>query len=404
MLSQAIRYFTQEARSLACMSVVCGTRDNVHTAFGGIASPDGQKITSDSIFDLASLSKLFTGLAAMRLRAAGKLDFGAKVTRYAPQFKHLQDITVGQVLGFEIALRTPERIDAQTDKRAAEAMLFACRPLPNGLNAYSDIHAMTARYILEGAADEALMKLVERELLRPLGMEETWCRVPEKEIRRCVCYDREHRIQGDNYFVREGVAAGKAHDPKARAMAPDGEAFCGHAGLFSTAGDMTRLCRGILRGDVLSSADLKEMARNRTGRPLPGGGWTQHLGLLCYVRNPVQRHSEVPEYMSGEAISLSGFTGNHIAVDPRQGIFEFFLGNRVMDRLTVLAPPPGKTIADYGLAPDGIGSVDWPGEGKVVSSVDFVYLKDKHYHPEAAKALGSELCVYRCAKPAGSVI
>ena len=395
MLSQAIRYFTEEARSLACMSAVCGTRDAVHAAFGGIASPDGERITEDSVFDMASLSKLFTGLAAMRLRAAGKIDFGAKVTRYAPQFAYLRDITVAQVLGFEIALRTPERIDAQPDKKAAEAMLFACRPFPNGPNAYSDIHAMTARYILEGAADETLAEIVERELLRPLGMGETWCRVPEKEIRRCVCYDREHRIRGEDYLVRRGVSAGSAHDPKARAMAPDGEAFCGYAGLFSTAGDMTRLCMGILRGDVLSAADLKEMARNRTGRPLPGGGWTQHLGLLCYVRNPVQRHSEVPEYMSGDAISLSGFTGNHIAVDPVQGIFEFFLGNRVMDRLTVLTPSPGKTIADYGLAPDGTGSVDWPGEGKVISSVDFVYLKDKHYHPEVKKTLGSAFCDIR---------
>ena len=388
MLSQAVRYFTEVSRSLACMSAVCGTGDRTYAAFGGAASPDNRPVAADSIFDLASLSKLFTGLAAMRLRAAGKLDFGAKVTRYAPQFAFLEDITVSQVLGFEIALRTPERIDAQKDQKAAEGMLFKCRPFPNGPNAYSDIHAMTARYILEGAADESLTEIVERELLRPLGMRETRCRVPENEISRCVCYDREHRIHGENRVVREGVLPGTVHDPKARAMAPDGEAFCGHAGLFSTAGDMARLCRGILRGDVLSAADLKEMARNRTGRPLPGGGWTQHLGLLCYVRNPEQRHSEVPEYMSGEAVSLSGFTGNHIAVDPKLGIFEFFLGNRVMDRLTALIPPPGKTIMDYGLAPDGTGSVDWPGEGKVISSVDYVYLKDEHYHPEAAKTLG----------------
>ena len=105
MLPDAIRYFTEESRSLACMSAVCGTRDTACAAFGGAASPDGRPVTADSIFDLASLSKLFTGLSAMRLRAAGRLDFGAKVTRYAPQFPFLEDITVSQVLGFEIALR-----------------------------------------------------------------------------------------------------------------------------------------------------------------------------------------------------------------------------------------------------------------------------------------------------------
>lgn len=391
MLSRAVAYFMREARSLACMSLVCGDRNAAKAALGGAASPDGRPVAADSVFDLASLSKLFTGLTAMRLRAAGKIDLEAQVTRYAPQFAYLEGVTVGQVLGFEIALRTPERIDAQADAESAEAMLFSCRPYPNGVKAYSDIHAMTARYILEGAADEPMMDLVEKELLRPLGMKETWCRVPEDIRSRCVSHDREHRIEGDRYLVRSGVIPGTVHDPKARVMAPNGECFCGHAGLFSTAGDMTRLCQGILRGDVLDGADLKEMARNRTGRPLPGGGWTQHLGLMCYVRHPVQRHSEVPVFMSDEAIALSGFVGNHIAVDPRRGIFEFFLGSRVMNRLTTLIPPPGRTPADYGLAPDGTGCVDWPGEGKVVSSVDFVYLKDAHYHPVIAEEMGLDI-------------
>lgn len=388
MLSRAIRYFTEEARSLACMSIVCGTGDTIHTAMGGAASLDGQPVTADSVFDLASLSKLFTALTALRLRAAGKLDFNAPVTRYAPQFVYLEGITVSQVLGFEIALRTPERIDAQPTPQTAESMLFACRPFPNGVKAYSDIHAMAARYILEGAGGDSLMELVDRELLKPLEMKSTWCRVPEAIRSQCVSHDGEHRIEGERYWVRRGIAPGTVHDPKARALALDGEAFCGHAGLFSTAGDMTRLCRGILRGDVLSAADLRDMARNRTGRLLPDGNWTQHLGLLCYVRHPVQRHSEVPVYMSDEAIALSGFVGNHIAIDPVKGIFEFYLGSRVRNRVTTLIPPPGKTLKEYGLASDGTGCVDWPGEGKVISSVNFVYLKDAHYHPVIAEALG----------------
>ena len=387
MLSDAIHYFTQESRSLACMSVACGTYNTVHTAMGGIASADGQPVRADSIFDLASLSKLFTGLTAMRLRAEGRLDFDAPVTRYAPQFIHLDGVTVSQVLGFELALRTPERIDAQPDPKTAEAVLFACRPFHNGLKAYSDIHAMVARYILEGAAGMPLMSLVEKELLSRLGMVNTWCCVPEAVRIRCVSHDREHRIESDRWLVREGIAPGTVHDPKARAMAPEGEAFCGHAGLFSTAEDMVKLCQGILKGDVISDSDLRYMSRNRTGHRMTDGTWTQHLGLLCYVRHPVQRYSEVPVYMTDEAIALSGFVGNHIAIDPQQGVFEFFLGSRVMNRLTVLIPPPGQSITDYGLAPDGIGSIDWPDEGKVISSVDFVYLKDAHYHPMIAEVL-----------------
>lgn len=135
MLSHAIEYFTRETRSLACISIACGTVNTVSTAMGGIASSDGQPVTADSVFALASLSKLFTGLTAMWLRAAGRLDFDAPVTQYAPQFLYLDGVPVSQVLGFEIALRTPERIDAQPDSKAAEAMLFSSRPFPNGLKA-----------------------------------------------------------------------------------------------------------------------------------------------------------------------------------------------------------------------------------------------------------------------------
>lgn len=389
MLDRAVRYFTRESRSLACMSVVCGTREAAYSALGGVRDREGHPVKPDSVFDLASLSKLFTALTALRLRAAGRLDFSAPVTRYAPQFTHLDGVTAEQVLGFELALKTPVRIDAAGSPQEACEALFACVPSPNGENrAYSDIHAMVARYVLEGAADMSLAELVRREILAPLGMDETWCCPPPEVRDRCVSCDREHRIEGDRWFVREGIAPGTCHDPKARALSPDGREFCGHAGLFSTAGDMARLCRGILRGDAVSAGDLRDMARNRTGHRRQDGGWTQHLGLLCYVRHPDQYHSEVPVYMSGSAVALSGFAGNHIAVDPELGVFEFYLGSRVMDRLSTLVPPPGMTRADYGLAPDGTGIVDWPGEGPVISSVDFVHLKDAHYHPAVQETLG----------------
>ena len=388
-LEQAVRYFTQEGRSLSCMSIACGTENSVLRAMGGEIDLFGRPVREDSIFDLASLSKLFTGLTAMRLRAAGKLDFDAPVTHYAPQFKNLNCVTVAQTLGFEVALHTLERIDAQPDAKSAETVLFACTPHPNGENrAYSDIHAMVARYILEGASGSSLMECVRQEILVPLGMTETWCSVPQSFRERCVSCDREHRIEGNRWTVREGILPGTCHDPKARAMSPDGRDFCGHAGLFATAGDMIRLCQGILREDILSIEDLAEMARNRTGFRKKDGGWTQHLGLLCYVKHPVQYHSEVPVYMGDKALALSGFAGNHLAIDPERGIFEFYLGSRVLNRLTVLVPEEGKSLADYGLAPDGTGCVDWPGEGKVISSVDFVHLKDRHYHTAVAEALG----------------
>ena len=388
-LLDAVRFFTEEDGSLACMSIACGRAGESFTAEGGETSPGGPPVAPDSVFDLASLSKLFTALTAMRLWEKGRLDLRARVRDLEPRFRQIGDITVAQTLRFERAIRTPARVDGQPDPRSAEETLFLAESRPNeGIKAYSDMHAMVIRYVLEAAAGQPLMDTVTEELLMPLGMKETWCRVPETERRRCVSCDREHRIEGGRWFVREGIVPGTPHDPKARAMAPEGGCFCGHAGLFSTRSDMIRLCQGVLRGQVVRPETLAWMAVNRTGRPLPDGGWTQFLGCLCYVRHPVQRHSEVPVYMGPEALALSGFTGNHLALDPVRGLFEFYLGSRVQNRVSVLLPEPGRERTDYGLAPDGRGAVDWPGEGPVRSSVDFVYRKDAHYHPAVAETLG----------------
>ena len=385
--ASVIRYFTQESKSLACISIACGTADRSCHAFGGEADLSGRPVQRDSVFDLASLTKLFTGLLLMRLAEQGTIDLDAPVVRYAPAFSALGDLTVRQAAWFEKTIRTPERIDAASSREEAQPRLFASFVCENGPRPYSDIPAMVIKYVLEGAAGRPYMDLLRSAVLRPLGMEETFCRVPDALRPRCVSTDREHRIENGRYILRAGVRPGTPHDPKARVLNPDGDDCPGHAGLFSTAGDMTRLCQGILAGRIVSPASLRMMAENHTGHPLPGGGFSQCLGCLCYVRHPDQHFSETPAFMSGSALGLSGFAGNHLAVDPERGVFEFYLGSRVMNRLSVLIPRPGETLADYGLNEDGTGTVLWPDGERVVSSVGYVYLKDAHMHSVTEKVL-----------------
>ena len=144
-----------------------------------------------------------------------------------------------------------------------------------------------------------------------------------------------------------------------------------------------------LRLDVISREGLLFMSRNRTGHQRPDGTYQQYLGAQCYVKHPVQRHSEVPVYESDKAISLSGFTGHHLSVDVETGVFALFLGNRVQNRLTVLVPEAGKSITDYGLKSDGTGTFVCPDGARIYSSVNYVYQKDVHFHQAVAEALAS---------------
>ena len=148
-LKDAVSYFTQETHILSSMAVICGTADAQLQALGGAADLKGTPVTEDTVYDLASLTKLFTGLLTYRLRDEGLLDLNAPVTRYAPQYAALTDVTVDRVLGFELALITPERVDAQPDREAALAMLHRVQPRENGFGrAYSDMHAMIIKEVL----------------------------------------------------------------------------------------------------------------------------------------------------------------------------------------------------------------------------------------------------------------
>lgn len=406
-LYDAIGFFTEEKRIMPCMAVACGVekpfsgkpvrgvledepdgRRDAFYAFRGQIR-DGVAAGPDTLFDLASVTKLFTGLTLMKLIENGRLDPDRELTAYAPEFPGLRGIPVSRVMGFQVPLQTPGRVDEQPDRaRALRCLRQVTVAEKRPLRDYSDMHAMLLKYVAEHICGKPFYEIIRESILEPLGMRETFAAVPAERKEHCALYDREHRIIGETYQLREGLPQGSPHDPKARLLSPWGEDLCGHAGLFSTLNDLSRFCRGVLAGRVVSRESLRRMAENRTGARRADGTWSQFLGLQCYVRHPDQYYSEVPCYMTRQAIAIGGFTGNHVSMDPETGAWAVFLGNRVQNRLTMLTPSPGKSFADYGLAEDGTGSVCWPDGTVVLSSVNYVHHKDRQLHEPIRRLLG----------------
>lgn len=382
LLDEGIRFFTRETQILDGLSVACGRGERTERAMDGA-------VTGRSVFDLASVTKLFTGLCAMKLKEEGLLDFGRSVFYYDPRFRNLKERTVEELMSFAVTVRTPVRLDACGSREEAQEALFAAEgQTEQEGRAYSDIPAMVIRYVIEAAGGLPFFECVRKTVLEPAGMTETWAKVPEERIPDCLSYDREHRIEKGKYLLREGLRPGVPHDPKAAVLQGDSGDLCGHAGLFSTMPDMIRFCRAVLSGAIVSAESLREIAVNRTGRKRPDGTYTQYLGLQCYVRHPEQYHSEIPVYMGRNAFGIGGFTGNHVSMDPERGLFTVFLGNRVRNRLTVLVPEEGKDLTDYGLNADGSGMFRWPDGEVIPSSVQYVHQKDAHLHRAAAETLG----------------
>ncbi|MBQ8136772.1 MAG: beta-lactamase family protein, partial [Clostridia bacterium] len=314
-LTDAIRFFTEESKSLACMSIVCGNGKDALRALGGKTDLEGSPVTDGSLFDLASLTKLFTAFLLLKLWEEGRLALEDPVVKYAPMFKNLAGLSILSLASFETGIQTDLRVDACTDRESALAALFSAKQTPQGVRAYSDMHAMVLKYVIEGACGMSYMDELHKAILRPLGMSHTFCAVPEALKALCVSTDREHRFERGKTILRR-TPKGLPHDPKARVLCEGTDDCPGHAGLFSTAGDLENLCRGVLLHAVLGPKPLEVMAMNRTGRKRQDGSFSQFLGLQCYVKHPDQYFSEIPAFMGRRAIGISGFTGNHLAIDP----------------------------------------------------------------------------------------
>lgn len=391
MILSGMRYLCDESRMLSGLTVAYGTKDQSEClSFGraqevqlenGLFTACQRAIDDRSIYDLASLTKLFTCVAAMMLVERGKLQLDQCIAGIDPRFENLKDVTVHDVMCYRACLKTPGRIDDAADREEALGRLFSVSTAPLPLvRIYSDINAMVIKYVIEAQTGLAFYEALEDMIFKPLGMAETYAAVPESDKSRCLCYNYEHRIVRDRYILRTDTLPGTPHDPKAMLLSDGGRDLCGHAGLFSTRQDMVRFAKALLSGSLLSRETLLNIGTDRTGMRHPDGTYRQPLGLLCFTRHPDQRLSEVPAYTSEHAFGLSGFTGNHIIIDVNLGVFELFLGNRCHARVSHITPPEGKSLTDYDLDARGAGMIPWPDGRFVPTSARYVYLKDALLH------------------------
>jgi CubicO group peptidase (beta-lactamase class C family) len=347
------------------------------TANGFESAPE--EITGNTVYDIASLTKLFTLVSVLQLAEQGVLRMEDSIYCLDSRFLRLQDCTVFDCLSYLACLRTPERVDTQADADAAGAMVFQTYRVPlEGVRLYSDMNALVLKYIVEKISGLPFEQYLARHILKPAGMEETWANVPSHRRQDLMNYNYEHKRFNGSYALYTDAFPGLPHDPKARLLKCRNDTLSGHAGLFSTAEDLCRFCHALLQGRLISIETLMTVGINRTGYLKHDGSYRQFLGLLCFTKSPVQRLSEVPHWMGLRAFGLSGYTGNHLAMDPDAGVFDVFLGNRCHNRFSLVIPE--EDAAGIGLQEDGTGRVIWPDGRSVLSSFRYIHQKDSRLH------------------------
>lgn len=299
--------------------------------------PVREPMTTDTIFDLASLTKVVaTATSIMILIERGKVRLSDPLSKFIPEIKGegREAVTVELLLthraGYAPDFDLRERWTGY-DEAIKQLVREPLRSPPGAKFVYSDIGYIALGEVVRRASGRPLDEFARRNIFVPLGMLDTGFR-PNPVQRKRVAPTETRRGQlsylGDTNENAgpegETWLRGEVHDPTAYRMG----GVAGHAGLFSTADDLAIYCQMILNGGrygrarILSPLSIAEMTRPHL---VSTAGWSRGLGWDINTSRSINRGDLFPLGSFGH----TGFTGTSLWLDPVSRMFVVFLSNRV---------------------------------------------------------------------------
>lgn len=282
--------------------------------------PRREAMTLDTIFDLASLTKVIaTTTAAMQLFEQGKFRMNDSVSKYLPEFAQngKDDITIRQLMTHYSGL-APD-LDLTTPwegKSTAYQLAFVMPPetVPGSGFVYSDINFIIMGALVERLSGETLDDYTAKHIFTPLKMLHTRFLPPASW---------RPRIAPTQYDENDHMLRGVVHDPTARRMG----GVAGHAGLFSTGDDLAKFAQMLLDGGdgILAGATIQKMTQPETPPDAPilrGFGWD--------IDSPFSTNRG--ELFPIGSYGHTGFTGTSIWIDPTTNSYVILLTNSVHPR------------------------------------------------------------------------
>ena len=285
-------------------------------------------VTADTIYDLASLTKpIVTTTSVMILVQQKRLDLETPVVRYLPEFaaaaKSDPDpswrarVTIQMLLLHDSGLPAHREYYKEVKTRDAVLARVLAEPLlhePGRLVEYSDLGFILLGEIVERVSGKSLDRYARQNIFAPLGLDNSEFNPPPK-------LRAEIAPTEDDKTFRKRLIRGEVHDQNASVM--DGVA--GHAGLFSTAGDVAAFAQMILNGGIyahhriVSRATIEQFtARQTIGNSARTLGWDVSADPAA-----------TGHFFSPHSFGHYGYTGTSLWIDQERGLFIILLTNRV---------------------------------------------------------------------------
>ncbi|MFF9021068.1 serine hydrolase domain-containing protein [Streptomyces eurythermus] len=269
-------------------------------------------VTLDTRFDLASLTKLCTAVAAVQQIERGTLGIDARVGDYLPDFHAAAEhkVTVRQLLTHTSGLRPELPLYDCPDDASRLDLLRAEAPTGRpGVYRYSDLNMLLLQCVLERITGRTLDVLVRDGITRPLGMTATG-------FGPCPGAAATEDQRRPWAKAERGMLRGVVHDENAWALG----GVAGHAGLFSTGPDLAVFCRALLAGGSYGPARIL------------GPDYVELLFTPPGLGFVLDQPWFMGELAGRGAAGHTGFTGTSLVLDPATDTFLIVLANTVHPR------------------------------------------------------------------------
>jgi uncharacterized protein YbbC (DUF1343 family)/CubicO group peptidase (beta-lactamase class C family) len=309
--------------------------------------PLPETMTVDTIFDCASLTKVIaTTSSLMKLFEQGKFRLNDKITEYIPEFQGgTSDITIRNLMTHFSGLQPDvPLVPAWSGYEHGMQLAYTFKPAgpPNARYVYSDINFELLGELVHRLSGQMVSDYARQNIFLPLGMKDTMFQPPASLLPRIAPTERNP--------VRTGPPLrGVVHDPTARYMG----GVAGHAGLFSTAADLSRFAQMMLNGGELEGVRIFNpltvakftSPQSPTDQPILRG-----LGWDIDSPHSANRGELFPIGSYGH----TGFTGTSIWIDPSTGTYVILLANSVHPESHGAITPLRAKVATMAAAAVGI--------------------------------------------------
>jgi len=342
-------------------------------AYGSRAiMPVREPMTLDTIFDIASLTKVVsTTSCIMKLFEEGRIFLDDPVTTYLPEFQGGQSaITVRDLMTHFSGLRPDVELEpawAGYDTGIHKALTETPTGPPQAKFVYSDINFLLLGEIVKRLSGMPENEYAKRILFDPLGMAETGYQ-PDPALRSRIA---------PTETVNSVILRGIVHDPTARYMG----GVAGHAGVFSTASDLSKFCQMLLDGGhgLFSPVTIAKFTAPATPLHQPvlrGLGWD--------IDSPLSGNRG--ELFPIGSFGHTGFTGTSIWIDPASQTYVILLANSGHPHLRKAITPVRRQIATIAAAAVGYESPFAPAPGATRTGLDV--LEASHFGVLRGKRVG----------------